>query len=168
MITGVSLRWMASISSEPMPGTRKICSVMMAPPNTAGIGQRDQRHDRDQRVAHHVLQDHHALAQALAARRGHVVEADHVEHRRAHVARPARALEQAQHRTGMIDCLTCSHHHCQPVAGDVGAETNGSQSSLIENSRISSSPVKKVGSEKPTKASVLAMRSNHEYGRAAE
>ena len=47
-------------------------------------------------------------------------------------------------------------------------KTNGSQSSLIENSRISSRPVKKVGSEKPTKASVLAMRSNHEYGRAAE
>ena len=41
-------------------------------------------------------------------------------------------------------------------------KTNGSQSSLIENSRISSSPVKKVGSEKPMKASVLAMRSNHE------
>jgi hypothetical protein len=34
MITGVSLRRMASISSDPMPGTRKICSVTMAPPNT--------------------------------------------------------------------------------------------------------------------------------------
>ena len=37
MITGVSLRRMASISSEPMPGMRKICSVTMAPPKTAGI-----------------------------------------------------------------------------------------------------------------------------------
>ncbi|MND01378.1 hypothetical protein D3C83_203470 [compost metagenome] len=26
----------AEISSEPMPGTRKICSVMMAPPKTTG------------------------------------------------------------------------------------------------------------------------------------
>jgi hypothetical protein len=40
--------------------------------------------------------------------------------------------------------------------------TNGSQSSLIENSRIRSRPVKKVGSEKPTKARVLAIRSNQE------
>ena len=37
MITGVSLRRMASISRLPMPGMRKICSVTMAPPNTAGI-----------------------------------------------------------------------------------------------------------------------------------
>jgi hypothetical protein len=37
MMTGVSLRRMASISSEPMPGMRKICSVTIAPPNTAGI-----------------------------------------------------------------------------------------------------------------------------------
>ncbi len=28
---------MEEISSEPMPGMRKICSVTMAPPNTAGI-----------------------------------------------------------------------------------------------------------------------------------
>ncbi len=68
----------------------------------------------------------------------------------------------------MIACLMCSHHHCQPVAAMSVRNTKGSQSSLIENSRISSRPVKKVGSEKPTKASVLAIRSNHEYGRAAE
>ena len=37
MITGVSLRRMASISRLPMPGTRKICSVTMAPPKTCGI-----------------------------------------------------------------------------------------------------------------------------------
>ena len=37
MITGVSLARIASISSDPMPGTRKICSVTSAPPNTAGI-----------------------------------------------------------------------------------------------------------------------------------
>jgi len=36
MITGVSLRRIASISSEPMPGMRKICSVTMAPPKMAG------------------------------------------------------------------------------------------------------------------------------------
>src|SRR5437660_1279621 len=37
MITGVSLARIELISSEPMPGTRKICSVTIAPPNTAGI-----------------------------------------------------------------------------------------------------------------------------------
>ena len=68
----------------------------------------------------------------------------------------------------MIACLMCCHHQSQPVAAMSARKTNGSQSSLIENSRISSRPVKNVGSEKPTKASVLAMRSNHEYGRAAE
>jgi hypothetical protein len=33
---------------------------------------------------------------------------------------------------------------------------------LIENSRMNRMPVKKVGSEKPTKASVLATWSNNE------
>ena len=37
MITGVSLARMALIKSEPMPGTRKICSVTSAPPKTPGI-----------------------------------------------------------------------------------------------------------------------------------
>ena len=68
----------------------------------------------------------------------------------------------------MIACLSCAHHQCQPLPGMSARKTNGSQSSLIENSRISSRPVKKVGSEKPTKARVLAIRSNSEYGRAAE
>ncbi len=34
---------------------------------------------------------------------------------------------------------------------------------MLKN-RMNSTPVKKVGSEKPMKASVLAMRSNQEYG----
>jgi hypothetical protein len=37
MITGVSLARMELIRSEPIPGTRKICSVTMAPPKMAGI-----------------------------------------------------------------------------------------------------------------------------------
>ena len=37
MITGVSLARIELISSAPMPGMRKICSVTMAPPNTVGI-----------------------------------------------------------------------------------------------------------------------------------
>ena len=37
MMTGVSLARIELIKSDPMPGTRKICSVMIAPPNTAGI-----------------------------------------------------------------------------------------------------------------------------------
>jgi hypothetical protein len=43
--------------------------------------QRDQRHHRDQRVAHDVLDDDLALARPFAARGGDVVETDHVEHR---------------------------------------------------------------------------------------
>jgi len=35
--TGVSFARIEEIKSEPMPGTRKICSVTMAPPNTIGI-----------------------------------------------------------------------------------------------------------------------------------
>ena len=90
MMTGVSLARIALISSEPMPGMRKICSVTMAPPKIAGHLQRDQRHHRDQRVAHHVLDDDDALAEPLGARRRDVVEADHVEHRGAHIARHRR------------------------------------------------------------------------------
>ena len=37
MTTGVSLARIELISSEPMPGMRKICSVTMAPPKMAGI-----------------------------------------------------------------------------------------------------------------------------------
>jgi hypothetical protein len=37
MITGVSLARIALISSEPMPGTRKICSVITAPVKMPGI-----------------------------------------------------------------------------------------------------------------------------------
>ena len=35
--TGVSLANMELMIREPMPGTRKICSVTMAPPKMAGI-----------------------------------------------------------------------------------------------------------------------------------
>jgi len=37
MITGVSLAWIELIRSEPIPGTRKICSVTTAPANRVGI-----------------------------------------------------------------------------------------------------------------------------------
>ncbi len=37
MITGVSLARIEVIRSEPMPGTRKICSVMTAPVKMPGI-----------------------------------------------------------------------------------------------------------------------------------
>ena len=62
----------------------------------------------------------------------------------------------------MTLCLMCSHHQAQPVAEMSARKTKGNQSSLIEKNRMNSSPVKKVGSEKPMKASVLAMRSNQE------
>ena len=37
MMTGVSFARIALIKSEPIPGTRKICSVTIAPPKIAGI-----------------------------------------------------------------------------------------------------------------------------------
>jgi hypothetical protein len=37
MMTGVSLARIDEMSSEPMPGTRNICSVTMAPPKMVGI-----------------------------------------------------------------------------------------------------------------------------------
>ena len=41
-------------------------------------------------------------------------------------------------------------------------KTKGSQPRWIEKNRMKMTPVKKVGSEKPMKATVLAMRSNQE------
>ena len=67
----------------------------------------------------------------------------------------------------MMDCSTSSHHQRQPVAARSVRYTKGSQFSVMLNSRIISSPVKNVGSEKPMKATVLAVWSNSEYGRAA-
>src|SRR5437762_6264058 len=45
---------------------------------------------------------------------------------------------------------------------------NGSQSSHRLKTRMNTSPVKKVGSENPTKASVVVSWSKTEYGRSAE
>src|SRR3954471_5602150 len=49
--------------------------------------QCNERHDRDQRVAHDVLDDDLALVEPLGARSRDVVEPDDVEHGRSHVAR---------------------------------------------------------------------------------
>ena len=59
--------------------------------------QRDERHDRDQRVAGDVPARHRAVGQALGAGRRHVVEPRHVEHGRAHVAGVGGGLEEAEH-----------------------------------------------------------------------
>src|SRR3989442_1788576 len=45
---------------------------------------------------------------------------------------------------------------------------NGSQSSQRLKTRMNTSPVKKVGSEKPMKANVVVTWSKTEYGRSAE
>ena len=105
MITGVSLDRIDAMSSEPMPGTRKICSVTTAPVKMVRDLERDQRDHRDEGVADHVLDDGHPLGQALGARGVDVVEADHVEHGRAHEARPGGALEEPSTATGMMACL---------------------------------------------------------------
>ena len=98
MMTGVSLARIALISSEPMPGNAEdLLGDDRAAEDRRHL-QRDQRHHRDQRVAHDVLDDDDALAEALGARRGHVVEADDVEHRGAHVARHRRPERQPEHR----------------------------------------------------------------------
>ena len=56
----------------------------------------------------------------------------------------------------MIDCLNSAHHQARPVACRSERNTNGSQLSSMLNSRMSTMPVKNVGSEKPIKANVLA------------
>ena len=67
----------------------------------------------------------------------------------------------------MIDCRMLSHTQAHPVWCRSARNTKGSQPRFTLNTRISSSPVKNVGSEKPTKASVFAIWSNTEYGRSA-
>ena len=141
-----------------MPGTRKICSVTMAPPNTAGICSATSVTTGISALRTTCLRITDALGQALGARGGHVVEADHVEHRRAHVARPDARLEQAQHGDRHDRLLEVLPVPAPAGARDVGAVDERQPVELdAENSRISRRPVKKVGSEKPMKASVLAM-----------
>src|SRR6267143_2926761 len=57
--------------------------------------QRDEGHNRDQRVADDMLDDDDALGEPLCAGSGDMVETDHVENRGTHIARPRRALEEA-------------------------------------------------------------------------
>jgi len=59
--------------------------------------------------------------------------------------------------------------HTPPArGGDVGAIDERSQSSHRLKTRMKQSPVKKVGSENPMKASVVVSWSKTEYGRSAE
>jgi len=51
MITGVSLERMELMSKDPMPGTRKICSVMTAPREDAGDLEGDEGHHGDESVS---------------------------------------------------------------------------------------------------------------------
>ena len=100
-----------------MPGMRKICSVTIAPPNTAGICRATSVTTGDEGVAGDVPERDGALAEPLGARRRDVVEPGHVEHRRADVAGVGGGLEEAQHAaTGMMAWRRCSHHQRQPVA----------------------------------------------------
>src|SRR5215469_5137329 len=61
------------------------------------IRRRDQGHHRDQSVADNVLDHDDALGEPLRASRRDIVEADHVEDRRAHIACPRGSLKQAKH-----------------------------------------------------------------------
>ena len=125
MTTGVSL---ARIARDQQRADAGDAEDLLGDDGAAEHGrhlQRHQRHDRDQRVAHHVLDDHLALADALGARRGDVVEPDDVEHRGAHVAHQRGALEQAEHRDRhdrLLDMLPVP----APAGGvDVGAVDEG-------------------------------------------
>ena len=55
---------------------------------------------------------------------------------------------------GMIDWRKCSQNQRQPVSLISARYTKGSRSSCTLKIRIRRRPVKKVGSEKPTKARV--------------
>ena len=97
MITGVSLARIALISSEPMPGTRKICSVMTAPVKMVGICSATSVTTGISALRTHVLDDRDVLGEPLGAGGVDVVEPDHVEHGRAHEAGEGGALEEAEH-----------------------------------------------------------------------
>ena len=64
--------------------------------------------------------------------------------------------------TGMMACRICPNSQLIPVPLTSVEYTNGSQSSVTEKIRMNKSPVKKVGNEKPMKASVLAIWSKIE------
>ncbi len=97
MITGVSLARIALISSEPIPGhAEDLLGHDSAAEHDRHL-QGDQRHHRDQCVAHDVLEHHAALRQTLGARGGDVIQTDHVQHGGAHEAGPGGALEQPKH-----------------------------------------------------------------------
>ena len=72
-----------------------------------------ERHDRDQRVAQHVLEEHPALGEPLGARRAHVVLVDRVEDVRAQHAR-VHADEQDRQRGPRHDQVV------EPLPGVVG------------------------------------------------
>ena len=104
----------------------------------------------------------------LAACGGHVVEADHVEHRRAHITSPARALEQSEHGD-RHDRLFELFPPPLPAGGaEIGAVDERQPVERDREDQDEQDAGEKVGNENPTKANVLAMRSNSEYGRIAE
>ena len=72
-------------------------SVKMAPPNRAGNGQRDDRDQRNQRIAERVAEQHQAFLLAFGARGANVVLAQRLEQTRAQEATPLRHLQQRQH-----------------------------------------------------------------------
>src|SRR5262249_58456866 len=64
--------------------------------------------------------------------------------------------KRARTITGIAACRVISHHQPQPEAEMSELKIIGSQPRLTLKTRMKTRPVKKVGSEKPTKAKVLA------------
>jgi hypothetical protein len=92
-MTGVSFAKIELMSNEPIPGIRKICSVTNGAAKDSRHLERDQRHNRDQRVAQDVLYHDNVFGQTLRPRSGDIIETNNIEHRRSHITVPGRTLK---------------------------------------------------------------------------
>ena len=80
-----------------MPGQEKMFSTSTAPVRTSAKARPMHRDDRRQRRPEHVAEDDGPLGQALGAGGTHVVVVEHLEHRRARVARDQADVVGGEH-----------------------------------------------------------------------
>ena len=116
MITGVSLARMELISSDPMPGTRKICSVTMAPPKIVGScsATRVTTGISALRTTCFITTQRSAmpLERAVVTWSSRITSSTAERTYRVHDA----AWNSPSTMIGMMDCRKCSHHQRQPVS----------------------------------------------------
>ena len=106
--------------SWPRPFTRKICSVMMAPPKMVGMPSAIRVTTGIMLLRSTWNEQHHTFAHALGAGGAYVVEVQVVEHRGAHEAAELRRVEERQHHHRHGELL-----EMHPEAGEVGHPVGG-------------------------------------------